>query len=155
MAASVSRFNVANAMQLESSVSSYIAQGYVVANRTPNSATMLKRKEFSVLWAVVGFFLCLLPFLIYCIVYATQQDQMVEIFVGGPALTAGPTMSPDGRWWWDGSAWQDAATSCPPTASRSPDGNYWWDGTAWRAMPMAKLSAPTPPSQPPDPPLFP
>lgn len=46
-----------------------------------------------------------------------------------------PHMSDDGAWWWDGSAWQDALLSAPPSAQRSPDGQMWWDGKKWRPMP--------------------
>ena len=43
-------------------------------------------------------------------------------------------MSDDGRYWWDGSSWQDATTTVPPHAQRSPDGAYWWDGKSWRPV---------------------
>jgi len=81
MAATTSVINVPNVQALESTVTSYIAKGFVVSNRTTNSAVMFKKKEFSILWAVVGFVLCLLPLLIYLIFYAAQSDQMVEIRV--------------------------------------------------------------------------
>jgi hypothetical protein len=45
------------------------------------------------------------------------------------------TLSPDGRFWWDGSTWHDTETSVPPYARRSPDGYYWWDGAQWRVIP--------------------
>ncbi len=72
-------------------MTSYFAQGFVVANKTANSVTLQKRKEFKVLWAVVGFFLCVLPLIVYVIVYATQADvELVEITIepqgGVPAL---------------------------------------------------------------------
>jgi hypothetical protein len=149
MAALVNQVNVFNDAQLESTVNSYIAQGYVVANRTTQSVTMIKRKEFNVVWAIVGFFLCLLPLLIYAIVYATQSDRMVEIrLVNALPQVADVQMSPDGRWWWDGSHWQDAETTVPAAAQRSPDGRYWWDGARWRAMAPAELRSPEPPPPP-------
>ncbi len=40
---------------------------------------MVKRKEFSTLWAVIGFLVCVLPLLVYIIVYAASSDQVVEI----------------------------------------------------------------------------
>ena len=104
---------------------------------------MFKAKKFEVLWAVIGFFLCLLPLLIYLIVYATQNDQMVVITVGVsvPELT----MSTDRSFWWDGTRWQDATATVPPIARRSDDGRYWWDGTEWRVITEAALSpAPLP-----------
>jgi hypothetical protein len=146
MAALVHQVSVFSEAQLESTIGSYIAQGYAVANRTPRSVTMLKRKEFNVVWAIVGFFLCLIPLLIYAIVYSTQSDQMVEIRIIDAAALALPSpasvqTSADGRWWWDGAAWQDIEMSAPPNAQRSPDGRFWWDGERWRAMPGTIASA--------------
>ena len=61
MAARVQSVQVTTADQLQQAVSSYIVQGYSVANQTATSATMVKRKEFSVLWVVVGLILGVLP----------------------------------------------------------------------------------------------
>lgn len=45
------------------------------------------------------------------------------------------TLSPDGRWWWNGQAWQPAV---------SADGRFRWDGTAWRPLqPVAMALRPT------------
>lgn len=79
MAAVISKVQVATTEQLEATISQYVAQGFVTMNRTPTTVTMFKKKEFNVLWAVIGFFLCVLPLLVYLIVYATQSDKMVEI----------------------------------------------------------------------------
>jgi hypothetical protein len=61
---------------------------------------------------------------------------------GGPAFAgmayqpaAAVQLSPDGRHWWDGQAWQDAALTVPPGSPRSPDGSQWWDGVRWRPAP--------------------
>jgi hypothetical protein len=76
----IQQVTVNNQAALDSAVTSYIAKGFVVANRGENFATLQKQKQFSVLWAVIGFFLCLLPLLIYLIVYASQPDvQVVEV----------------------------------------------------------------------------
>jgi hypothetical protein len=62
---------------------------------------------------------------------------------GATAADPGLQMSADGRYWWDGQAWRDAAQSAPPNVMRSADGYYWWDGTSWRpATPQAPPSAP-------------
>jgi hypothetical protein len=36
-------------------------------------------------------------------------------------------LSPDGRYWWDGTAWH----------VRSADGAHWWDGGSWRPVPAS------------------
>ena len=71
-----------SAAAMEQAITSYIAQGFTIANKGPDSATLQKRKEFKIVWAVIGFLLCLLPLLIYLIIYATQPEiQIVEIQV--------------------------------------------------------------------------
>lgn len=76
----VQNIPVSNANAMEQVITSYIAQGFVVVNKTETSATLQKRKEFKVVWAVIGFVLCLLPLLIYLIVYATQPEvEVVQI----------------------------------------------------------------------------
>lgn len=78
----IQRVTVPTVEAMEAAITSYIAQGFVVVNKTPKSATLQKKKEFKILWAVIGFILCLLPLLIYLIVYATQPDvEVVEIVV--------------------------------------------------------------------------
>jgi ABC-type Fe3+ transport system permease subunit len=83
---------VSDQAQLESTINSYIAEGFSVQNRTPAMAVLYKKKEFSVLWAVVGFIFCVLPLLVYVIVYASQSDQYVEIRL--TAEPSSPTLPP-------------------------------------------------------------
>jgi hypothetical protein len=52
----------------------------------------------------------------------------------GSRTLAGPRMSDDHRYWWDGQAWRDANEEVPPDAQRSEDGAYWWDGGSWRSI---------------------
>jgi hypothetical protein len=87
MAAQVQVVEVDSAAELDSAITSWVVQGYVLANRTPVSATMVKKKEFNLLWAVIGFLICILPLLIYLIVYAGETDKVVEIRVrsGAPS----------------------------------------------------------------------
>lgn len=135
----VRTIDVANQDQLSSAINSYVVQGFAVANREPNVVTMVKPKSFNMVWAVIGFFLCILPLLVYLIVYSTQDDQVVLIrVIGTPAGGLAPRpsgLSPDGRHWWDGTAWQDVTITPPATAQRSPDGRFWWDGATWQPMP--------------------
>lgn len=138
-AARVNQVRVASADQLESTVSQYIAQGFVTMNRTPTRVTMFKKKEFNILWAVIGFFLCILPLLIYAVVYATQSDQMVEISISEDAVAVDGSsqvvqISPDGNYWWDGTRWQLVSQSHPPTAVLSADGTSWYDGKDWHSL---------------------
>lgn len=49
-----------------------------------------------------------------------------------------PPVSPDGRFWWDGRAWQAMPTL-------SPDGRHWWDGQSWRSVPVVEEAAAPPP----------
>ena len=83
----IQRYTVPTAEAMEAQITSYLAQGYIVANRTMNSVTLQKKKEFNILWAVVGFVLCILPLLIYLVIYITQPDvEIVEIVLPEKAI---------------------------------------------------------------------
>lgn len=131
---------------LETMTMSYIAQGYSVANKTPMQVTLIKRKEFSAFWAVIGFLFCVLPLLIYLIVYALESDQMVTITVAGaqpmpvtgylaPSQPLGQT-APSQPLTSSGALGASAPVNFE-SAPRSPDGLYWWDGQAWQLIPQA------------------
>ncbi len=141
MAASVQQVQVSSQHELESTITSYIAQGFVVSNRGPDAVTLFKKKEFNVIWAVVGFFLCLLPLLVYCIVYATQSDQMVMVTIRTATSGGELTWSEDRQWWWDGERWRDALLELPPGAVLSDDQSTWWDGKTWRPAPTPTAAA--------------
>lgn len=85
MGADVQVVEVDTPEEMETVISSYVIQGFVLANKTQSSATMMKKKEFSVLWAVIGLLICILPLLVYIIVYASQSDKVTEIRVRGGA----------------------------------------------------------------------
>ena len=51
-----------------------------------------------------------------------------------PAAPSTARLSPDGRYWWSGTAWVDCHVTLPPGVRRSPDGHYWWDGSSWRTV---------------------
>jgi hypothetical protein len=156
VAANVQQLSVTSQEELESTIMSYIAQGFTVSNRTPESVTLFKKKEFNIIWAVIGFFLCLLPLLVYCIVYVTQDDQMVVIRVASATTQLGAgtdvTWSEDRQWWWDGARWRDTQLELPPGVVLSEDKSSWWDGVEWREMPaldtesQSRVQAPTPPT---------
>lgn len=71
--------NVADQQALDSAVTTYISKGFIVANRTTDSVVMFKKKEFSILLAVIGFLFAVLPLVIYIIIYMCKSDQMVEL----------------------------------------------------------------------------
>ena len=78
----ISKVQVPTTEEMEAAILNYLAEGFVVANKTKTSATLQKKKQFSVLWAVIGFVLCMLPLIIYLIVYASKPDvEIVEISV--------------------------------------------------------------------------
>jgi hypothetical protein len=134
------QINVPDRSALDQTITGYIAQGFTVQNRGEDFATMFKKKEFSVLWAVVGFLVCIIPLLIYLIVYATQKDQLVEIRIGETRdLPAGSGSllhwSDDGRQWFDGKFWVDSHERLPESVQISADRTHFWDGKAWRPVP--------------------
>ena len=57
----IQKYMVPTAEALDQSLTSYLAQGFIVANRSATSVTLQKKKEFKVVWAIIGFVLCLLP----------------------------------------------------------------------------------------------
>jgi len=77
--ASNSIINVADQRALDSAVTTYISKGFIIANRTTDSVVMFKKKEFSIVMALVGFLFMVLPFLIYIVYYMFKSDQMVEL----------------------------------------------------------------------------
>lgn len=129
MATAVSNFPIYSEAQLEQAITSYIAQGYMLSNRTPTSATMFKKKEFSILWLVIGLILCVVPLLVYLIIYANESDKMVQIYLADPATAPGLAppaygqLSPDGRWQWNGAQWVPlpALPAPEPEGSIEPD----------------------------------
>lgn len=133
MAVTAAQVQVPDRGALDSAITSYIAQGFTVQNRGEDFAVLFRKKEFSVLWAVVGLVLCLLPLLVYLIVYATQKDELVEIRIA--AVQPQIHWSEDRQQWWGGDAWHRVSQQLPPDAQVSPDGAHFWDGASWRAMP--------------------
>ena len=50
-------------------------------------------------------------------------------------------VSPDGKWIWDGSAWQPNEPSPAAQPRVSDDGRFYWDGARWAPMPAATSPA--------------
>jgi len=67
---------------LQFSTTTYLAKGFVVANALPDKVVMQKKKEFKALWAILGFFFCVIPLVVYIIYYVAQPEvEIVEINV--------------------------------------------------------------------------
>lgn len=157
MAGNVRQVEVTEPEQMQLEITRLVSAGYTVANQNDRSVTLVKRKEFSIPILIIGFFLCLLPLIIYLIMYAFQKDQIVEIrlidrpeskpyrasdhiALEGEAARVpidAPVIqvSPDGLQWWDGAQWKDTASSYPQHAFHNPTGNEWWDGQGWHPVP--------------------
>ena len=68
---------------MESAISQYAGQGFIVVNRTEKSATLSKAKKFNVAIGIVGFLLCFIGLIIYAIKFASEPDaEIVDIMVG-------------------------------------------------------------------------
>jgi hypothetical protein len=157
MAGNISYIDVNEPEQMQLEITRLVSAGYVVANQNDRSVTLVKRKQFSIPMLIIGFFLCLLPLIIYLIVYAVQKDQIVEIRLierakaepyrasdhialegeatRVPADAPIIQVSPDGQQWWDGTDWRDTTSSYPQHAFHNPNGSEWWDGQSWHPVP--------------------
>jgi hypothetical protein len=143
VSAALQQLQVPDAAAMEQAITSYIAQGFTVQSRTETSVTLFKKKEFSVLWAVVGLLLCLLPLLVYLIVYATQRDQMVQIVMASPATPA-IHWNEDFTQWYDhaGSRWRSTTSGLPQGVPISDDGAYFYNGSSWIPRPAGATKPP-------------
>lgn len=77
----ITKVTVANKQDLETAITSYIAKGFVVSNKTETTAIVTKKKEFSIPIGIIGFLICFVGLIIYAIIYACQKDQVVEIVI--------------------------------------------------------------------------
>lgn len=138
---------VSSSPEMDAAITSYVSRGFMITSRMPNEAVLVKKKEFSIAMIVLGFFLCVIPLLVYLVFYAMQKDQVVVIRLAPqaaqsqgppppPALIAPDQLkwSKDRASWWDGAAWVEVAHDLPPGAPLSDDRRQWWDGENWRVV---------------------
>jgi hypothetical protein len=123
---------VSSQEELSRTTAIYVSQGFQVLVQSPTSVSLIKRKEFNIVYAVLGFLLCTIPLFIYLIYYANQKDRVVEIRFAhpSPGITARPP-EPTGSAVLEGRP-PSGAGIVPPQLS--PDGTHWWDGTQWRQV---------------------
>lgn len=72
---------VPTSRDMEKVINSYVTKGFTVSNKTPDSAVLIKRKQFSIALGIIGFLFCIIGLIIYAVIYACQSDQVVEIQV--------------------------------------------------------------------------
>jgi hypothetical protein len=142
MSTVVQQVQVPDAASMEHTITSYIAQGFTVQSRTETSATLFKKNEFSVLWAVVGLLLCLLPLLVYLVVYATENDQMVQIVIAAPVGAPRVHWTEDSSQWYDAARgqWRTTSGGLPEGTPVSEDGAQFYNGSTWVPHPARQPS---------------
>ena len=82
--ATTRRLVVPSPAALDQAVRHHLAQGYVLQASGPGFAHLYKAKRFNVFWAVVGTAVCVVPVLVYLLVYLLQQDLLIQVVVVPP-----------------------------------------------------------------------
>lgn len=73
--------------ELENVVANYAMHGFSVTSKTSKRAILYKKKEFSVLMAVLGLLVCGIGLVIYAILYTMKEDEAIEVVVASPTVT--------------------------------------------------------------------
>lgn len=81
MMAATNTVEVADRSQLESTVSSYLAQGFVVSREGDTSVSLFKKKAFDLGKFARGHLMCIVPGVLYILRYAREKDQMVVVTI--------------------------------------------------------------------------
>lgn len=121
--------HVATPEEFQAATTRYLVQGFTVVAQDATSVLLLKKKEFNIIFAIVGFFFCVLPLAVYVIYYLTQSDQIVRITLAPPAMSAWSTNPPP-----PGGSLAQPGLPMTPAQVISPDGKYYWDGRAWQPI---------------------
>src|SRR5712691_451182 len=79
MASNVRYIDVTEPEQMQMEITRLVSAGFTVANQNNRSVTLVKRKQFNIPILIIGFLLCVIPLLVYLVIYAFQSDQIVEI----------------------------------------------------------------------------
>jgi len=91
MASSIQQVSITDASQLEATVLQYVSQGFAVQSRTDTSVTLVKKKEFNIVVALLGFLFLLLGLIAYILYFAlVEKDQVVVITVISDGVSPEP-----------------------------------------------------------------
>ena len=104
----------------------------------PENANPMASFPIAVVGAGLGFVVVIVGLIAFFLLRRRPSATQGIYASFAPALSL--QMSPDGHYWWDGTAWRDATQDVPPQAQRSSDGAYWWDGARWRPVPQPPVS---------------
>lgn len=85
MMAETRTVEVSDQSQLESTVSGYLAQGFVVSRESETSVSLFKKKAFDLGKFARGHLMCIVPGVLYILRYSREKDQMVVVTVSAQA----------------------------------------------------------------------
>lgn len=98
----INTVEVTSAQQMHSVVQSYIVRGYAMVAQAPGSVTLVRRKRFSVVMLLIGFFLFVLPMFLYVLYYLLMKDHYVEVRLvetyAAPPSYPTPAQAPPPPW---------------------------------------------------------
>jgi cell division septal protein FtsQ len=72
---------VSSPAELESVVSKYALKGFTVTAQNATRAVLYKKKEFSILMAILGFLFCVIGLVVYALIYSAKNDEAIEVVV--------------------------------------------------------------------------
>jgi hypothetical protein len=79
MATETRTLTVHDRAELDSTVTGYISQGFVVAQQTEMSVTMFKKRSFDIGKYFRGLIMCIVPGVLYLLRYTGEKNEMVII----------------------------------------------------------------------------
>lgn len=71
--------NLSNNATLDKISALYMSEGYIVTMRTANQLQLIKKKEFSLIWATLWLLLWIVGILVYIFYYLSKNDKQINI----------------------------------------------------------------------------
>jgi len=71
--------NLSNNATLDKISALYMSEGYIVTMRTTNQLQLIKKKEFSLIWATLWLLLWIVGILVYIFYYLSKKDKQINI----------------------------------------------------------------------------